>query len=172
MKALQCAGIVVLLAMPAWGCDKSPSLRAPAIGAAAPEFSAVDLSDQSVSLASLKGRVVVVNLWATWCHPCLEEIPQLEALHQQFAADDVSVIGVSVDAAGMGNDVRDFAKEHGMSYPLWLDPNHEFSLKFLTVGVPETFVIDRAGIIRWRTIGALRPGDTTVVAAIRRALGQ
>ena len=157
--------------MPAWGCDTSPSLRPPSIGAAAPAFSAVDLTDQPVTLASLKGRVVVVNLWATWCQPCLEEIPQLEALHRQFAADDVSMIGVSVDAAGMGNDVRDFANEHGMTYTMWLDPNHDFSLKFLTVGVPETFVIDRAGIIRWRTIGAVRQGDTTLVAAVRRALG-
>ena len=165
------AGIVLLLAMPASGCEKSTTLRPPAIGAAAPAFSAVDLDDKPVTLASLKGRVVVVNLWATWCRPCLEEIPQLEAVHRQFALEGVSMIGVSGDAAGMGGDVREFASEHGMTYAMWLDPNHEFSLQFLTVGVPETFVIDRAGIIRFRMIGAVRTGDTTLVAAIRRALG-
>ena len=77
---------------------------------------------------------------------------------------------MSVDAAGMGNDVRDFAKEHGMTYPIWLDPDHDFALKFLTIGVPETFVVDAAGVIRWRKIGALPKGDTTLAAAVRAAL--
>ena len=66
--------------------------------------------------------------------------------------------------------VRDFATAQGMTYPIWLDPDHQFSLKFLTVGVPETFVIDRAGVIRFRMIGAFRRGDTTLAAAVRRAM--
>jgi cytochrome c-type biogenesis protein len=78
---------------------------------------------------------------------------------------------VSVDAAGMGLDVRDFMKEHDMTYAVWLDPEHQFALQFLTVGVPETFVVDRAGIIRYRKIGALARGDTTLTSAIRAALG-
>jgi cytochrome c biogenesis protein CcmG, thiol:disulfide interchange protein DsbE len=159
-----------ILALAVLGCGRPAELRAPAIGAAAPEFAAMDLDGAPVTLAALKGRVVVLNVWATWCRPCLEEIPQLEALHEAMGDQEMTVVGVSIDAAGMGADVKDFMTEHQMRYTVWLDPDHNFSLKFLTMGVPETFVIDRAGIIRARMIGALRPGDSTVVTAVRAAL--
>ena len=160
--------IVTMLAAAA--CSRDTTLRAPAIGAPAPAFTARNMSDQPVSLAGLKGKVVVLNEWATWCTPCRDELPQLEALHEQFAAKGVEFVGVSVDAAGTGADVRDFVQEHGMTYSIWLDPEKQFALKFLTVGVPETFIVDGAGVIRWRKIGALSPGDTTLAAAIRGVL--
>ncbi|MCC6241843.1 MAG: TlpA family protein disulfide reductase [Gemmatimonadaceae bacterium] len=152
------------------GCTRSDELRAPAVGAHAPSYAAMDLAGAPVSLDSLKGKVVVLNVWATWCRPCLEELPALEAVHRQFSSQGVTMVGVSIDAAGMGGDVADFMREHGMSYTVWLDPDREVSLKFLTVGVPETFVLNRDGTIRWRMIGAIRPGDSTLVAAIRAAL--
>jgi cytochrome c-type biogenesis protein len=130
----------------------------------------MDLDGQPVTLASLRGKVVVLNVWATWCAPCRDEIPQLEALHEQYASQGVAMIGISIDAAGMGAEVNDFRQEHQMQYPVWLDPDHEFSLKFLTMGVPETFVVDRRGNIRGRIIGALRPGDTRLVTAVQAAL--
>ncbi len=181
-------GIVVLLtAAPAFACrdaatdgrraDDSAAtasagrdLRAPAIGALAPEFTAMQLDGSPVTLASLAGKVVVLNVWATWCLPCLEEIPQLEAMHQQYAARGVHTVGVSIDAPGMGADVADFARTRGMTYDVWLDPEHQFSLKFATNGVPETLVIDRSGRIRFHMTGALRQSDTSLVAAVRRAL--
>jgi peroxiredoxin len=152
------------------GCGRTGELRAPAIGARAPDYAAITPTGQPVTLAALKGQVLVLNVWATWCRPCLEEIPQLNALHAQYSAQGVKVVGVSIDAAGMGADVTDFAREHQMPYDIWLDPDHNLSVKFLTVGVPETFVIDRAGVIRARVIGALRSGDTTLTAAVQRAL--
>lgn len=165
------AGLFALLTgMSLAACDRRPALRAPALGAAAPAFTAMTLEGEPVTLAALSGSVVVLNVWATWCIPCREEIPQLEALHREYGAQGLKTIGVSIDAAGMGADVRDFATEQGMTYPIWLDPDHQFSLKFLTVGVPETFVIDRAGVIRFRMIGAFRRGDTTLAAAVRRAM--
>jgi peroxiredoxin len=151
-------------------CDRGSAPRAPGLGAPAPAFSAVSIDGAPVSLDSLAGQVVVLNLWATWCLPCRAEIPELEALHREFASQGVTLIGVSIDVAGMGGDVRDFAEAQGMSYPIWLDPDRRFSLAFLTVGVPETFVIDRAGIIRYRMIGPVRRGDTTLVAAVRTAM--
>jgi DsbE subfamily thiol:disulfide oxidoreductase len=151
--------------------EAASALKAPAIGAPAPAYIAHDLNDTPTSLAALRGKVVVLNVWATWCLPCREELPQLVALHKAFAPQGVELVGVSVDAAGMGLDVRDFMKEHDMTYAVWLDPEHQFALQFLTVGVPETFVVDRAGIIRYRKIGALARGDTTLTSAIRAALG-
>jgi len=165
------AGLIALLAgVSVSACERRTAPRAPALGAAAPAFTAMTLEGTPVTLAALSGSVVVLNVWATWCIPCREEIPQLEALHREYRAQGLQMIGVSIDAAGMGADVRDFATEQGMTYPIWLDPDHQFSLKFLTVGVPETFVIDRAGVIRFRMIGAFRRGDTTLAAAVRRAM--
>jgi peroxiredoxin len=162
--------VAVLLTL-ASGCADRATLRAPQVGARAPAYVAHDLDDRPTSLAALQGSVVVLNVWATWCQPCREELPQLEAVHRQFAEQGVRVIGVSIDAAGMGLDVRDFMREHAMTYPVWLDPDNQLALSFLTVGVPETFVIDRTGIIRWRKIGALARGDTTLAAAVRAAQG-
>jgi cytochrome c-type biogenesis protein len=145
-------------------------LKAPAIGAPAPVLELTDLTGAPVSLAALKGSVVVLNVWATWCQPCRIETPELEALHKAYAAQGVRVIGVSIDNAGAGPDVRDFATEFGVTYNLWLDPQKDVQVKFLTVGVPETFVIDRTGIIRARQIGGVQKGDTLVAAAVKRAL--
>jgi peroxiredoxin len=153
-------------------CGRAGDVRAPAIGARAPEFTAMDLEGKPVALAELTGNVVVLNVWATWCRPCLEEVPQLQALHAKYASQGVRMVGVSIDAAGMGADVKDFMTEHGMGYTVWLDPEHQFQLKFLTVGVPETFVIDRTGVIRARVIGALRNGDTTLTTSVERALAE
>ncbi len=171
MKTFVRAGLFALLTgVSVSACERGTAPRAPALGAAAPAFTAMTLEGEPVTLAALSGSVVVLNVWATWCIPCREEIPQLEALHREYGAQGLKTIGVSIDVAGMGADVRDFATEQGMTYPIWLDPDHQFSLKFLTVGVPETFVIDRAGVIRFRMIGAFRRGDTTLAAAVRRAM--
>lgn len=155
----------------ALGCSAGSGPPAAVVGAAAPPFAALDLDGKAVTLAQLRGTVVVLNEWATWCEPCRAEIPQLEALHRRFAGQGVAMIGVSVDAFGTGSDVRDFTHEHAMSYGIWLDPDKQFAVKFLTIGVPSTVVIDRAGVIRFKLIGALREGDTTLAAAISRALG-
>lgn len=141
-----------------------------AVGASAPAYGTQSLAGDSVSLASLKGKVVLLNVWATWCHPCRDEIPQLEALHQQYQARGLEVIGVSVDNGGMEAGIREFTRDFKMTYPIWLDPDERVSARFLTIGVPETFLIDRAGVIRWRKIGPIQHGDTTLTAALERAL--
>lgn len=163
---------VALAVAAACGRDGSAARTGASVGNAAPVFSAVDLDGKPVHLDSLKGKVVVLNEWATWCEPCRDEIPQLEALHQRFASQGLVLVGVSVDAFGTGGDVRDFVQQHGMTYPVWLDPDNRFAARFGTFGVPETFVIDRGGVVRRRQIGALRTGDTTLAAAIQQALGQ
>ena len=164
------ASMCVLL-IGAAACAKKNELRPPALGADAPPFSAQDLDGRPVTLAALHGKVVVLNEWATWCGPCLRELPQLQALHTQYADKGLVLVGVSIDAAGSGGDVREFAQSHGMTYPLWLDPDKQLELKFLTSGVPQTFVIDRDGFIRWHQLGALPAGDTLLASAIRRTLG-
>ena len=142
------------------------------VGAPAPAYATRALDGDSVSLAGLRGKVVLLNVWATWCHPCREEIPQLEALHRQFGKDGLVVAGVSVDNGGMDDGIRSFMRDFKMTYAVWLDPDERVSARFLTIGVPETFLIDRAGVIRWRKIGAIMKGDTTLSNALTRALAQ
>ena len=170
MTSVRSGVFALLIGLTLSACERGTTPSVPALGAPAPAFAAITLEGEPVTLASLTGSVVVLNVWATWCIPCREEIPQLEALHREYDAQGIKMIGVSIDAAGMGADVRDFATEHEMTYPIWLDPDNQFALKFLTVGAPETLVIDRAGVIRFRMSGALRRGDTTLVAAVRRAM--
>ena len=141
------------------------------IGLPAPSYAATTLAGDSVTLASQRGTVVLLNVWATWCHPCRTEIPELIALRQRYRARGMEVVGVSVDADGAQADIRTFMKEFAMDYPVWLDPDERISTRFLLVGVPATFVIDRTGVVRWRKTGPIQPGDTTLTVAIERALG-
>ena len=141
------------------------------IGAPAPAYRGQSLSGDSVSLADQRGKVVLLNVWATWCHPCREEIPELRALHDTYRSRGLELIGVSVDAQGNEDGIRDFMKEFQMVYPVWHDPDERVSTQFLVVGVPATFLIDRGGILRWRKTGPIHPGDTSLTNAIERALG-
>jgi cytochrome c-type biogenesis protein len=78
---------------------------------------------------------------------------------------------VSVDTDGTDDAIRSFMREFQMTFPIWRDPDERVSTKFLVVGVPATFLIDREGVLRWRKTGPIAPGDTTLTAAIQRALG-
>ena len=156
--------------MGACGRDDGPRARPPEIGQPAPAYQTVSIAGDSVSLAQKRGRVVLLNVWATWCHPCREEIPILQALHERYAARGLDLIGVSVDARGEEDTIQQFARDFNMTYPLWLDPDERVQSTFLAIGVPATFLIDRDGVLRWRHVGPVRANDTTLVHALERAL--
>lgn len=141
------------------------------VGAPTPEYRAVSLSGDSVSLAAQRGKVVLFNIWATWCHPCRDEIPELQALHDRYQARGLELVGVSVDAEGSDEAIRAFMKDFRMTYPVWRDPDERVSSQFLVIGVPATFLIDRDGVLRWRKTGPIQPADSSLTAAIERALG-
>ena len=166
------AAVVVLMAL---GCaTREQGTAVPGrveIGAPAPAYRAVSLAGDSVTLAGERGKVVLLNVWATWCHPCRAEIPELRSIHETYRPRGLELIGVSVDAEGAGDDIRQFIKEFGMAYPIWRDPDERVSTQFLVVGVPATFLIDRNGILRWRKTGPVARGDTSLRTAIERALG-
>ena len=154
------------------GCGtEGGSSGSAAVGTAAPLYHAVSLDGDSVSLEAQRGKVVLLNVWATWCHPCRAEIPELRAVHSKYKDRGFELIGVSVDADGDDEPLRAFMREFEMTYPIWRDPDERVSAQFLVIGVPATFLIDREGIIRWKKTGPIQPGDTSLVAAIERALG-
>lgn len=141
------------------------------VGLPVPAYATLSLDGDSVSLAGQRGKVVLLNVWATWCHPCRSEIPELRAIHAKYQAQGLELIGVSVDTDGTDDTIRGFMKDFQMTFPIWRDPDERVSTQFLVVGVPATFLIDREGVLRWRKTGPIAPGDTSLTTAIQRALG-
>lgn len=142
-----------------------------AIGKPIPPYAATSLDGATRSIADHKGKVVLLNVWATWCAPCREEIPYLQSLYDQHAANGLEVIGVSVDASGSEETIRGFQKDFGMRYPIWLDPDERIQTLYLALGVPASYLIDRDGILRWKHLGTVRATDTTFTKALDAALG-
>lgn len=140
------------------------------IGKPAPPYSAVTLSGEAVSVVSLRGKPILLNVWATWCGPCLDEIPYLRRLHEERSSQGLEIIGVSVDAAGEQEKVTSFAKDLNMLYPLWHDPDQRVMSVFLSIGVPASYLIDRDGVLRWKHLGVLRANNSTFSAVLDSAM--
>lgn len=141
-------------------------------GAMAPALESRTLDGQPVSLASLRGSPVLLNIWATWCHPCRDEIPVLQALHETYAPRGLQLVGVTIDDAGSRGDITSFAREFGMTYPVWHDPDQQVMPAFSVIGVPTTFLISREGRVLWRKTGEVKQGDPVLAAALDSALAQ
>jgi peroxiredoxin len=132
------------------GCYSSS--RPPRIGTPAPDFTVQD-SDRKVTLSELRGKVVVLNFWATWCNPCIEEIPSLIEMQHRMKDKGVTVLAVSID------DDRDayrrFLVNHGVDLLTVHDGRHQSNALYGTFKFPETYIIDRNGIVRRKFIGAV-----------------
>jgi len=129
----------------------------------APEYHAITLDGTSVSLSEYRGKVVLVNLWATWCEPCREEMPALGELQNMFPQDEFEIIGVSIDDYGYENVIKEFMVSENLTYSIWLDPANKFQFIFRTIGVPESFLIDTNGQIVHQWKGAFDPiSDNTI----------
>ncbi|HKU23600.1 MAG TPA: TlpA disulfide reductase family protein [Terriglobales bacterium] len=124
----------------------------PRIGNPAPDFTVQD-GATSVSLHNLREKVVVLNFWATWCPPCIQELPSLEQLQTKFKDRGVEVVGVSVDVDG--NAYRQFLKDHKVDFLTVRDPDQKSNTLYGTFKFPETYIIDRRGILRRKFIGAV-----------------
>ncbi|HUG39272.1 MAG TPA: TlpA disulfide reductase family protein [Longimicrobiales bacterium] len=136
----------------------------------APPLALVTLEGDSVTLAGLRGAPVLLNVWATWCAPCRQEIPELQEIHETFGPEGLRVVGVTVDSRSAGEDVRAFIAEFGMTYDIWWDPDQTSVSRFEAIGVPLTVLIGPEGRIRWRHMGVLQPGDAALREAIRAVL--
>ena len=152
------------------GCDRSRVAAAVEIGRPAPAYVTTALDGDSVSLAAQRGQVVLLNIWATWCHPCRDEVPVLEELHRRHAARGLRVIGVSIDAAGEERAIRRFARDFAMTYPIWRDADERISSLVLALGVPTTLLVGRDGTVLWRHTGPVRRDDPALGQLIERAL--
>lgn len=143
------------------------------VGSDAPPLSAMTLdgSARRKTLDDYKGRVVLLNVWATWCEPCRVEMPSIEKLHREFGPAGLSVVAVSVDDAGMERRIVDFHRELGLTFEVLHDPTQAIKATYQIAGYPETFVIARDGTIRKKVIGAADWSSEANRALIRQLLG-
>ena len=144
-----------------------PSLRA---GSVAPGFSLPVPGGADVSLSALRGRVLFVNFWATWCAPCREEAPSLERLYQTLRGEGFEVLGISIDAEQDEAAVEAFKREFGLSFPIPRDPHKRVYGAYQVSGVPETLLVDRSGRVLERFVGPQNWDDPRYARAIRRTL--
>ena len=125
--------------------------------AAGPAVAFQDLDGTATSLADYRGKVVMVDIWATWCAPCRIEIPHLMELYRKHRDKDFALVGISIDEAGT-EVVQEFARELDINYPLWWAPASAVTRQFGPVrGLPTTFLLDREGTVQKTYVG-YRPG--------------
>lgn len=157
-------GILALLG----GCVGD--LPGPQIGRPAAEYTAVTLEGDSISLASLRGEVVLLNLWATWCGPCRTETPYLQSLFEDYKDQGFNIVGVSLDTGDASEDIEMFVEEYGVTYTILHDPMMKGMDLYQVLGLPATFLVDREGVLRWMRYGPILEGDQEFLQALEELL--
>jgi peroxiredoxin len=164
---LVAVGAVLAVAMALSG-DLAPV----SVGSRAPQFQAVDLAtDDTVGLDQFRGQVVLLNIWATWCAPCEKEMPSMQRLHQELGPEGLKIVAVSVDQ-GDPEAIRAWVAQRQLTFRILWDPRGDIQRIYQTTGVPESFVIDRHGVIVKKLIGAAEWDHPTQKTLFRRLLGE
>jgi peroxiredoxin len=159
------AGLVVFFGLPTLGALSLPGVTAPTttpapapvVGAPAPNFTLADLDGNSVTLADLKGQVVLINFWATWCGPCEAEMPAIEQRYETFRSRGLTVLGVNVGETR--EQIAPFVERLGLTFTILMDPDYEVETLYRVRGYPTTYLIDRDGLIVRQHVGYLADGQ-------------
>lgn len=159
MVSRSAAVAIALAAALAVSCNKHPG---PQVGKVAPDFVLPDLAGKPHHLADFRGRVVVLNFWATWCPPCIDEMPSLERLHDALDDKGIAVLAVSVDERF--SDIEEFVKKYGLTLTVLHDDGKKVSRKYQTFKYPETYILDREGRLKSKVVG---PRDWSAPTVIR-----
>jgi len=141
-----------------------------AAGEKAAPFKLTDLQGDSVTMADLHGKVVFLNIWATWCAPCREEMPSMEKLYQRLHGDKGFVMLAISQDTGSREEVMAYVKKHGYHFDVLLDPKNAVAEAYNVSGVPETFIIDRAGRIVAHHSGAFDWSQPSIQDALEELL--
>ncbi len=138
----------------------------------APTFHAIDLATRdSVSLEDYRGSVTLVNIWATWCLPCRDEMPSMQTLYDSLSTRGFRIAAISIDE-GSPEDVTAFAKKFGLTFDILHDRSGQVERLYQTTGVPESFLLDRRGVLVKRVIGAHDWSSPANIGAVERLLTQ
>ena len=154
-------GVVILITTPSQTTLPRP----------APDFLLPDMRGQAVRLSQLKGKIILLNIWATWCGPCRKEMPTMETLAHKLSGEDFVLLAVSQDVDGAAT-VKPYLQEGGYTFPVLLDIQGEVGRKYGVTGYPETFVIDRQGQVVYHHIGYNDWAQPQVEETLRRLIQQ
>ena len=119
-----------------------------------PNFTFPDINGKEVSLSDHRGKVVLVNVWATWCPPCRQEMPSMQSLYEKFKGENFEILAVSIDSEGH-DSVAPFVRKMNLTFPVLLDPGETIRSLYGITGVPESFIIDKQGILVEKIIGPI-----------------
>jgi cytochrome c biogenesis protein CcmG/thiol:disulfide interchange protein DsbE len=147
------------------GCTANSESSIATVGEAAPNFELQNLDGQSISLSNLKGNPVLVNFWATWCGPCVSEMPYIQEINEDWS--DTGLVVLAINIGDSSQAVEQFLQEHNLALPVLLDTKKVVAPKYGIRAIPTTFFIDKEGIVRVKVIGAF-PSK----AAIESRLGE
>lgn len=144
-------------------------------GSKAPAFAATTVTPGKTatkSISDYRGQVVLLNLWATWCGPCKQEMPGIQALHESLGPQGLRVVAISVDDPQFGDAIRTFVAEHKLTFEILHEGSGKIEHDYQTSGIPETFLIGKDGVIRKRVIGAAQWNSDANVALVRGLLAE
>lgn len=140
-------------------------------GKKARDFTLPDLNGGKVTLSDLRGKVVLLNFWATWCPPCREEMPSMESLHKKYEGKDMVVLAVAIDRKGE-KIVRPFIEEKGFTFPVLIDKKGDVSDSYGVFAVPTTYIIGKDGTVLEKVQGAADWFDTEALAYFEDLIGK
>lgn len=164
-----CLGLVLACAPSCQGKGASGADAQDGTPARGVEFNGKTNDGADFSLQGYRDKVVLVNIWATWCGPCVKELPELQKLHHAHGSD-FAVVGINIDKPRLHPKMEAMIAQHGIDYPIVVDPDGKSLQTFGVQGYPTSVLIDRNGVVRWRREGIIQPTDAEADTAIKAAL--
>jgi len=163
MLALIASGLIGVYLSGSLDMEEAGTASSIQVGQPAPDFILSDKAGKAYSLSALKGQVVLVNFWATWCPPCRAEIPSMDKLYSNYNKGGLEILAINVEPEGR-QIIDKFSKENPHSFPVVFDRDGTVQGQYGVYKFPETFVIDKQGIIVERVIGAIDWTDPAVLS--------
>jgi cytochrome c biogenesis protein CcmG, thiol:disulfide interchange protein DsbE len=144
------------------------------LGTRAPDFKAYTLDSvpRQKTLADYRGKVLMINVWATWCLPCRVEMPSIEALNKEYAPKGLKIVAVSIDDPGTDSTIRAFVKQYRLTFEVLHDPQGKISEAYDITGYPETFIVGKDGVIRRKLMSATNWNAPEARALVDRLLAE
>jgi cytochrome c-type biogenesis protein len=163
-------GLFFVLLVTSSGCGSLQDAGPPQIDELARPYASTTLDGEVVSLESLQGQVVLLNLWATWCGPCRMETPYLQSVYEEYRGDGFEIVGISMDTRDAADDVAMFVDDYSVTYTILHDPMMQGMELYQVLGLPATFLIDREGVLRWMRYGPIPEDDPDFLRALEDAI--
>jgi peroxiredoxin len=168
MKLSSLLFLLLCLSLSISACGEVPSVAT--VGITAPDFTLLDRKGNTWTLSELKGQVVFVNFWATWCPPCKEEMPSMQNLYSMLPQDKFKMLAILQNDKPESAD--SFAENLGITLPILYDTSNSVGPKYGLTGLPETFIIDKDGRLREKFIGPAQWDSPKFVQLIRKYIDE